>query len=165
MHAGKKHSMRQIWHTLSRTAYNGKPQVAPAPHPPVHSSFITWLCLLSPCGPFSDWMNWKGWRFELNKASHSHSPTPHLQKASHPPLIYAQPIVSSTFLSAEGLSSLCGCFWNKKEPQRTPDLLYVRIISIIHANSPDSVVALYLTFEELTGSDEIINGFNIITKL
>lgn len=51
----------------------------------------------------------------------------------------------------------------KREPDRSEaDLLYVRIISIIYANSPDSFAPLDLTFEELTGLDEIINRFNII---
>lgn len=52
--AGKQRSMRQLRHMLLSTVYNDEPQVAPAPHPPVHSSFITWLCLFSPRGPFSD---------------------------------------------------------------------------------------------------------------
>lgn len=52
--AGKQPSMRLFRDMLLSTVYNDKPQVAPAPHPPVRSSFITWLCLFSPCGPLSD---------------------------------------------------------------------------------------------------------------
>lgn len=115
--AGKQRSMRQLGHMLLSTVYNDKPQVAPVRHSPLHLSFITWLCLFSPCGPFSDWMNWKGWRFELNNTSYSCTPTPHPQKDSRLPLSFTQPIVSSAFLSAEGLSSLCGCVWKQKESQ------------------------------------------------
>lgn len=53
----------------------------------------------------------------------------------------------------------------KKEADRSEaDLLYVRIISIIYVHSPDSFAPLDVTFEELTGLDEMINRFNIITS-
>ena len=138
------------------TPYSNKPQVAPVPHPQVHSSFITWLCLLSPCGPFSDWMNWKGWRFELNNTSYSPTPRPHAasrKKPPPPPLRLTQPIVSCAFFfffffAAESLSPLCGCFWKKKRKSKIGASLtlsmyrWFRFLCVIHPHSCD------LTYEE-----------------
>lgn len=146
----KQLSMWQLRNMLC-TVYNDKPQVAPVPHPAARSSFITLLCLFSPCGPFSDWMNWKGWRFELNNTSYSHNPTPHLQIASHPPLSFTQPIVSSPFLSAERVWALCVAASEEQIGAGLTFSSYVRIISIICANSHDSFAPLDLTFEELAG--------------
>lgn len=124
---------------LLSTVYNDKPQVALVQHPQTYSSFITWLCLFSPCGPFSDWMNWKGWGFELNNTSYSHNPMPHLQKASHPHA------AGCKFCFSYAERALCVAAPEKKEPVRTrPDLCYVRIFSIIYANSPDSFATLDL---------------------
>lgn len=158
--AGIRRSVRQLRPMpCSITAYNDKPQVAPVPHPQVHSSFITWLCLFSPCGPFSDWMNWKGWRFELNNTSYSPTPRPHAtspKKPPTPPLSLAQPIVSCAFFFLlQRALALCVAASGKKknieQDRSEPDLLYVRMISILVCNSPHSCD---LTFEEPAGLDE-----------
>lgn len=147
--AGKLRSMQQLRRMLFSTVHNDKPQVAPVAHPPAHSSFITWLCLFSPCGLFSDWMNWKGWRFDLNNTSDSHNPAPHFQKASQPPLSFMQPIVSS----AERLSPSCGCFWQKTKARSESDFLYVRMIQL---SMLILLIALYFWTADPAGLDEII---------
>lgn len=84
--------------------------------PPVPPSFITCLCLFPPCGPFSNWINWKGWRFELNNTINSHTPL-QLREASKPPLRLENATV--------------GCFFLQRHKQRNemqigvnpPDLL------------------------------------------
>lgn len=54
--AGRQHSTTadQTHAGEHCTVYKDEPQVAPTPPPPLHSFFITWLCLCSPCGLFSD---------------------------------------------------------------------------------------------------------------
>lgn len=77
-----------------------------------------------------------------------------------------QPIVSPPFLSAEGLSSLCGCCCRKKQSDKSEsDLLYVRIIPIIYANATEYYATLDLTFKGQAGLDEMLNKFNITTSL
>lgn len=143
--------------------------MAPVPHSPEHSSFITWLCLFSPCGPFADWMNWKGWRFGLNNTVPP-TPTPPRHISKKPPtLLWASHSQCKFFFCREPELFVWLLLKKKQKKKRKPDrsgsdLLCVRIISIIYANSPDSFAPLELTCEEPAGLDERMNRFNIITE-
>lgn len=113
-------SMRQLRRMLLSNVYNDKPPLTPGPHHRHIHLLLLCLCLFSPCGPFSDWMNWIGWRVELNNTSYSHNPRPHLWK--------------SLWTSFEGHAVNCKFC---KETLDRSDPFYARTISIIYPNASD----------------------------